>query len=163
MLDDAGWDGTSRVAAVQAALNLVAGEVIQAETDIPWGNRGSWPDDVLHAAERLRDQYVPETRRVAGEAEGYLQTGVATTDPDSLQAFITFAPYAFDATFWAEGRTSASLAYEGTSVVVSLTDQEHRKLVHRLGASHVPSLEEWQARHPSALQRLVRRLRRDDG
>ncbi len=161
-LDQAGWNQETRLAAVQSALALVCGVVTEAETDIPWAHRDRWPEDVRHAAEWLRAKYVPASERAEGEAAGYMQTGVQRTlDAAALRAFTTFAPYAYDATFWSEAGEVASLNVEATSLVVALTVEQQRQLTTQLGESRVVPLQEWRARHPPVLRRLVGIFRRN--
>ena len=152
VLDDESWDEATRLAVTRHALALVAPRVTAAETDLPWQLHDSWPAEVASAAERLRVRFVRED----GYAQDYLQTGVVhLTDNQTRHDFVIFAPYAYDATLWAEGDILASLADEGTSLVVSLTDEERAELEREAGLGRVVTRQEWRRRHPSALRRLL--------
>lgn len=142
--------------ACRFALELVADEIARAETDIPWDEGDDWPAEVMDAASRLRDRFVP-----AHEQGAYMQTGVrSTTDPDVRADFITFAPYALDAGFWGGGYGEvAHLNDEGSSVVTWLTDGQRRQLAERIGPDRVVTMTDWNAAHPSWLRRLRNRLR----
>lgn len=156
VLDDEGWDEATRLAATRDALALVAPAATTAETDIPWHRHDHWPTEVTQAAQRLRDRFVREDKR----ARDYMQTGVkCLTDDQARHDFVTFAPYAYDSTIWADGDILASLADEGTSLVVSLTDEQREGLERAVGLGRVVTLQEWRERHPSALRRLLRRFR----
>lgn len=150
-LDDAAFSVASR-----RALTLVASDVASAETDIPWGVRDPWPADVLEAANRLCDQFVQEADR----DEHYMQTGVrAVADHQVREDFITVAPYAYDATFWrADNVEVASLADEGSSFVLWLTDQQRAALAELVGVDRVISLSDWRMAHPSIWRRWLNRL-----
>ena len=157
VIDLTGWDNATRLAAVGSGLALIRDLVTDAETDIPWHLRESWPDDVVAAAHRLRERYVPQAKR----SVDYMQTGVqSTTDPADRDAFATFAPFAYDSAFWSNGSTVASVNDEGTSFVLALTAEERQALSVILGAQRVVPLRDWRARHPSALRRLTRLVSR---
>lgn len=153
---DDGWDAETRLVAARQALALIRAAITTAETDIPWRQRGRWPADAVSAAEWLRDRFVPPEKH----SDDYLQTGPQpTTDEQTLDAFLTFAPFAYDSTFWQDVDEVASLSDEGTSIVIALTEEERRQLADALGAGRVVSLPEWRDRHPSALWRLARHLK----
>ena len=87
----------------------------------------------------------------------YMMTEVQPlTDEQARHDFVIFGPYAYDATLWAEGYSLASLADEGTSFVVSLTDEDRNALEHDVGLGRVVTLHDWRERHPSMLRRLFR-------
>lgn len=154
VLDDAGWDDAYRRVAARGALTFVRDVVTTAETDIPWHQRHRWPAEVQSAAEFLRDRFVADSQRT----DGYLQTGVqAVTDLATCEAFLTFAPFAYDSTFWADGSEVASVNDEGY-LVVALTDSERAELEDALGQGRVVTLAAWRDRHPSGIRRLFRRL-----
>jgi hypothetical protein len=160
VLDQEGWDESTRIAAIYDVLDVVAPCVTSAETDMPWGIHHTWPPDVALVADRLRGRFVSEQAR----ASDYLQTGVQTLRDDEARSdFMTFAPYALDATFWGDDAVLAELADEGSSLVVALTHEQRDGLELALGSGRVVSLQAWRERHPSApsaLRRLVRRLGR---
>jgi len=133
---------------------MVAPAVVEAECDIPWHKREQWPAEVLGAAQLLRDRFVSPAR----VDEGYLHTGVQTLDDQTRAAFTTFAPYAYDSTFWGPTGQLATVNDEGTSFVVALKSDEADTLSRALGSTRVVTLAEWRQRHPSGLKRLLRRL-----
>lgn len=141
ILDTDGLGAADRVAAWDAAMSAVRQTVDAAEVDIPWSNRELWPQDVHDAAARLVALYV------ASEARGaYMQTGVREVDASTLADFVTFAPYAFDATLWDEADRVAVLSDEGQSFVVALTEAQHHALVARVGGERVVPVVEWRRR-----------------
>ncbi|WP_030529668.1 hypothetical protein [Phycicoccus jejuensis] len=133
------------IEAARTALTLVASEMASAETDIPWGERGGWPADVVEAAQRLSDRFGQ------GRDDTNVQTGVrAATDSQVREDFITFAPHAYDATFWREDyATVASLSDAGTSFVIWLTEQQRANLTEVVHAERVISMRDWRLAHSS--------------
>ena len=107
------------------ALELVRQNATTFETDIPLSNAPDWPVSVRGAAERL-------TRHAAGsrgEREFYKRTGVVSAkDAADWAALVCLAPYAFDATVWAVNGELASLADEGTSLVMHLSSDQRTQL-----------------------------------
>ena len=112
---------SDRVAACRAVLGAVAGDLTRFETDIPWSMADEWPAEVRAAAEILS----AADRRRRG-TDDYRQTGIQEAgDPGLWEAFVAFAPYAFDASAWsAEGRPIVSLADCATSIAVRLRDDQ---------------------------------------
>ena len=156
VLDVDGWDVSARLAATRHALALVAPGATAAETDIPWHLHDTWPAEVANAAERLRVRFVREDQHT----QDYMRTGIRPlTDSQVRHDFMIFAPYAFDATLWGEAIILASLADEGASLVVSLTEDERDALERAAGLGRVVTLKDMRKRHPSVLRRLLRRYR----
>ena len=156
VLDDEGWHEAERLAATYQALALVAPDATDAETDIPWYQHDRWPSAVVQAAQRLRDRFVQEGKR----SDDYMRTGVEPLVDDLTRSdFVTFAPYAYDATIWAGEEVLASLSDEGTSLVVLLTGEQRLALEGALGPGRVVTVQAWRDRHQSALRRLLRLLR----
>lgn len=150
-----GEDEATRLAATGQALAFVAPDATDSQTDIPWHLRDSWPPAIAHAAPRLRAHFVREDKW----ADDYMRTDIVPLADDVVRSdFVTFAPYAYDATIWAGGEVLATLADEGTSLIVALTDEQRDVLEADGGLGHVVTLTEWRERHPSTLQRLLRRL-----
>jgi hypothetical protein len=151
-----GLEATEAGRAAGAALALVAEEMAWAETDIPWELREQWPQQVTEAAGRLCNHFVPPAQHGAP----YAQTGVRSVADAQIRAdFITFAPYAYDATFWGHDHQEvATLADEGTSFVIWLTDRQRERLAQSLGADAVVSLAEWRRTHPSLWRQWLDRL-----
>lgn len=143
--------------AVHHALTLVAAEMSRAETDIPWSMRNDWPPEVVVAASRLCDRFVPDSKR----DDHYMQTGVrSTSDPEVRDDFISVAPHAYDATFWRRDYAEvASLSDEGTSCAIWLTDDQRNILADVVGADRVVSYEDWRRAHPSWWRRHLHRLK----
>lgn len=155
VLDDTDWDDATRLEAVRRGLSFIRDPAKRAETDIAWEPE-SWPQNVLEAATRLRDHHVPPDTW----AGGYLQTGVVTlTDDQDRDDFLTFAPYALDATIWGEDGTLAELADHGWSFVVALTDVEADVFASTLEAGRLVTLKEWHERQPSIRRSLSRWFR----
>ncbi|WP_345509301.1 hypothetical protein, partial [Terrabacter aeriphilus] len=148
-----GLDDKALWAASRAALTLVQDEMATAETDIPWSMRDAWPPQAIHAAERLIDRFVPKHQR----EEPYLQTGLQPiTDPAVRDAFITFAAHAYDATFWrTDCAEVASLADEGTSFAIHLTESQRRTITAMIGENRIVTLAEWDNTHPSFWRSLI--------
>jgi hypothetical protein len=84
----------------------------------------------------------------------YAQTGVLrNAGADAWDAFVTFAPYACDATVWdIDGRRIAELSDEGTAIVVLLTSPQREAVAAIVGPRRLVPLKEWNAR-----RRLPRR------
>jgi hypothetical protein len=152
-----GLDAARRGVAVHQALTLVAAEMGRAETDIPWSMRNDWPPEVVVAASRLCDRFVPDSKR----DDHYMQTGVrSTSDPGVRDDFISVAPHAYDATFWRRDYAEvASLSDEGTSCAIWLTDDQRNILADVVGADRVVRYEDWRRAHPSWWRRHLHRLK----
>ena len=158
VVDGTGLDDPGRVRLCDAALKLVASTAATAETDMPWSQSPHWPPHVLGAATRLRERFVP----VAKHDDGYLQTRVQRLADEQTRAdFVTFAPYALDASLWSSsGEHLASLADAGESCVVRLSDTDRDALVQQIGAGRVIALAHWRAARPGLVRRLATRLLR---
>jgi hypothetical protein len=156
MLLSDGLDFARRGVAVHGALTLVAAEMGRAETDIPWSMCSDWPPEVVEAASRLCERFVPDSKR----NDHYMQTGVqSTSDSEVRDDFITVAPHAYDATFWRRDYGEvASLSDEGTSCAIWLTDDQRNVLADVVGAERVVSYEDWRRAHPSCSRRQLHRL-----
>lgn len=151
-----GLDDPAFRAASRTALTLVASDVASAETDIPWGIRDRWPAKVVEAASRLCGRFVQEGDR----DDHYMQTGVRAVAAHQVREdFVTVAPHAYDATFWRGDHAEvASLADEGSSFVIWLSNQQRAALAAVVGAERVISLSDWQLAHPSMWRRWLNRL-----
>ncbi len=97
---------------------------------------------------------MPESEK----ARGYTQTGLQRLDEQARQDFVTFVPYAYDASLFVGEDDLISLADEGTSLGLSLTDDERNALEKIVGAGRVVTLRERRRRQPSRLARLVQGL-----
>ena len=140
ILDTDGLTEAERWAVCRAALNLVAEEAATFEADIPWSRASDWPADVQEAAEHL--QRVSRTPR---KEPDYGQTGVlGTEDKVTWLAFVTFAPWAFDAAVWSADHIDvASLADESESVVLRLTESQRTALEDATGKGRLAPESEW--------------------
>jgi len=130
--------------AARFVLELLAPDVASFECDIPWSQVRGWPSDVRAAAEDLSALRRP--RRSTNDS--YRQTGVIQRTDDSIWgAFVTFAPYAFDAAAWGvDARELIDVADEGTSLVVRLSDSEARMVAQAVGDQVVVPLKTWRRR-----------------
>ena len=150
------FDGMSSSDASRCArdvLEVLAADIAKAETDIPWDERESWPEEVVLAACRLRDRFVPLGER----GEVYMRTGVQRVMDDKVLAdYLVVAPHAYDAQFWREDFAEvASLADEGQSFVAWLTEKQRASVVARVGNDRVVVLAEWRAAHRPAWRRMI--------
>jgi hypothetical protein len=95
------------------------------------------PVDVVQAAEHL--QSVSRKRR---RDPNYGQTGVLRREAETTwRAFVTFAPWALDATVWAADHDDvASLADCSHSIVLRLTDAQRAVLKVALGPERLVPL-----------------------
>jgi hypothetical protein len=131
---------TERVDVVRAVIERLASDDATYECDIPLSEEGAWPPVVREAASVLGELKYPKMP----DASSYRQTGVQERDDATVwRAFVTFAPYAYDASVWsATGRPLVELADEGRSVVVRLTEEEARSLAEDLRVP-VVALRRW--------------------
>ncbi|TDO68485.1 hypothetical protein EV651_102407 [Kribbella sp. VKM Ac-2571] len=139
ILDSDGWSHADVVEACRLILRTVAVSASRCETDIPGGGE-DWPPDVRSAAEVLR-QIASRTGRVERRYD-YVQTGIIEVARDEVwSAFVTFAPWAYDATVWdPAGDDIVSLADEGRSAFVRLTPEHYGAIAAELGqASLIPT------------------------
>jgi hypothetical protein len=142
ILDSDGWGHADVVEACRLILRAVEVSAKRCETDIP-ANGEDWPPDVLSAADILR-QIASRTGRVEGRYD-YAQTGVIEVARDEIwSAFVTFAPWAYDATVWnPAGNDIVSLGDEGQSVFVRLTPAQYETIAAELGQASLIPYREW--------------------
>jgi hypothetical protein len=128
LLNTDGWSDQQRRDACRAVLAVVAGDADRYECDIPFSP--VWPADVVRAASALRDASRQRPRDPA-----YVQTGVlANDDPARWTAFVTFAPWALDASVWTQKHEHlVSLADEAESMALELTSDQHDEIAAILG------------------------------
>lgn len=140
ILDSDGWDHAEVVEACRLILRTVEVTAGRCETDIP-GDCDDWPPDVVSAAQVLR-QIASRTGRVE---KRYAQTGVIEVARDEVwSAFVTFAPWAYDATVWnRDGEDIVSLADESRSAFVRLTPEHYRAVAAELGQPSLIPYREW--------------------
>ncbi len=122
VLDSDGLAREERTRNSRLILGVLADDADSYETYIPNGRGNDKPNAVMEAAERL----FRATRRSGLMDLDYAQTGVLrNADAGIWAAFVTFAPYAYDATVWdIDGRRIADFSDEGTAIVVLLTSRE---------------------------------------
>ncbi|MFC0627776.1 hypothetical protein [Kribbella deserti] len=154
VLDRNGWSHAQNVEACREILSALRHHAGRFECDIPGDpdtpvdeaaptSSDEWPDDVRAAARVLRS--LPKARIEPG---GYAQTGVQTVDSEEVwAAFVTFAPWAFDAAVWGEDwGTIAHLTDEG-SMSVELDTADQATIAAIVGASRLVPLREWHQRN----------------
>lgn len=142
ILDSDGWGHADVVEACRLILRTVEITANRCETDIP-GSGEDWPPDVVSAAEVLR-QIAARTGRVEGRYD-YAATGLIEVARDEIwSAFVTFAPWAYDATVWnGAGDDIVSLADEGQSAFVRLTPEQYEAVAAELGQASLIPYREW--------------------
>jgi hypothetical protein len=126
----------------------VRGAATKYETDIPIDD-ADWPVEVAAAAGVLR--------RIAKRVEkgGYAQTGIVRAgDEKTWAAFVTFAPWAYDAGVWGDAGELVSLADEGRSIAARLDEAQLEAVGRVIGAARLVPEKEWRA---------VRKQRRKGG
>lgn len=139
-------DGLSRDRVVEvwrACLSAIADAAETFETDLPFSRAEDWTVPVRDAAERLARH--AQGRR--NESDHYKRTGVVpSSDAEDWEAFVAFAPYAFDGTVWSQGGPLAELADEGQSLVVHLSQRERDDLRALDPSLRIVPLHEWRKR-----------------
>ena len=141
VIDSDGWGHADMVEACRVILRTVEVGAKWCQTDIP-ADCEDWPPAVVAAAEVLR-QIASRTGRVEGRYD-YAQTGVIeVAREDVWLAFVTFAPWAYDATVWNAVRVIVSLADEGQSVFVRLTPEQYGVIAAELGQASLIRYREW--------------------
>jgi hypothetical protein len=141
VIDSDGWGHADMVEACRLILRTVEVGAKWCQTDVP-ADCEDWPPDVV-AAEVLR-QIASRTGRVEGRYD-YARTGVIEVAWDEVwSAFVTFAPWAYDATVWnAVSDDIVSLADEGQSVFVRLTPEQYGVIAAELGQASLIRYREW--------------------
>jgi hypothetical protein len=141
VIDSDGWGHADMVEACRLLLRTVEVGAKWCQTDIP-ADCEDWPPDVVAAAEVLR-QIASRNGRVEGLYD-YAQTGVIEVARDEVwSAFVTFAPWAYDATVWNGARVIVSLADEGQSTFVRLTPEQYGAIAAELGQASLIRYREW--------------------
>lgn len=154
MVDTWGLPRETEIDVCRLALRLLTDTAHVFETDIPLSQEADWLPAVRAAAHRLSTQ--SKGRRA--ENDGYRQTGVISAkDTDDWGAFVTFAPYAYDASVWGvDGTLLASLSDEGTSLGVHLAPHELVDLADSVGHERVIPMGQWRKMH----RRILKERRR---
>jgi len=142
VIDTTALSGDGRVQAIQFVLQLLDPEASTFELDVPLSNQDEWPRPVQDAAAVLCALRPPGR----GENDGYRRTGMQQRSEEPVwDAFMLFAPYAFDAAVWdSSGRRLIHLADEGRSSVARLTDHEASSISEECSVP-VVRLGEWRA------------------
>ncbi|SFC99214.1 hypothetical protein SAMN04487968_1195 [Nocardioides terrae] len=141
-VDTWGLPREAEVRVCRIALHLFTGTAHEFETDIPLSHEADWPPAVRTAAHRL----AAHSKHRRGENDSYRQTGIISAkDDDDWDAFVTFAPYAYDASVWGADSTLplVQLSDEGTSLAVRLRPHEHIDLANSLGQERVIPASQW--------------------
>ncbi|GAA0939202.1 hypothetical protein GCM10009554_28750 [Kribbella koreensis] len=160
VVDSDGWDHAELVEVCRLVLRVVRAGVAKYETDLPVAD-GEWPVEVAAAAEVLRG-VAGRTGRV--EKGGYAQTGLVRADAaaggneETWAAFVTFAPWAYDAGVWGEVGELVSLSDEGRSIAVRLDGDQVEAVGRVIGAARLVPEKEWRA-----VWKQRRRERRSSG
>jgi hypothetical protein len=158
VVDTDGLSDDERADACRVVLRSMREVLVWGECDIPWSVADMWAPDVLAAATRLRDRFIPESKR----DPYYLRTGVqAVRDPDVWADFVTFVPEAFDATFWSATEDVVSLCDNADCIAVLADAALLEVLTDRLAPlpllpARIPFTENTAAR----LRRLPNRITR---
>jgi hypothetical protein len=133
-----------RVEVCRLVLKATSQDRATFETDIPWSEAPRWPSDVRAAAEILSGLREP----AQNENELYRQTGVvAATDARTWEAFLTFAPYAYDASVWDEGADElVALNDSAEAIVASLTADQADTVGRVIGHGRLVPVKDWRKR-----------------
>jgi hypothetical protein len=144
VVDTARLSGGERVDACRGVLSVVAEDITSFETDIPWSAASEWPADVRQAAEFLSCLKEPSR----GEDALYRRTGeVRVSDPGCWEAFVDFAPYAYDASAWGDGGTQiVALSDAADSIVATLTATQAAAVGDAVGQDVLVPLKECRRR-----------------
>jgi len=132
-VDTASLTHEQRVIACRAALGQVRPDADRLQTDVPWGQSESWPDDVRAAATVFRDP-----------ARGYGSSGWVTPVSDrQWDAYLLLAPYAYNSDVWTSGMTPlADVNDEGSVIAVRLPEDRieafHQALAPAQVITHPP-------------------------
>jgi hypothetical protein len=154
VVDGGGWSRTEVIEACHRILRALEVDSRQFETDIP-ADAGDWPPEVATAARLLR-----------GVADGgnrsdrdYAQTGVVEVKLDEVwSAFVTFVPWAFDASVWdAQYRDIVSFADEGQSIVVRLRSEQLEAISVIVGPDRLVPARQWSRRRKNLSDQLMDR------
>ncbi|KAB2807191.1 hypothetical protein F9L07_27260 [Pimelobacter simplex] len=149
VVDTWGLPRGAEVDACRFALSLFSDTALVFETDIPLDMQVDWTPPVRSAAHRL---LTPAKHR-SGESDSYRRSGIVAADSRADWAFVTFAPYAYNASVWSEDPIPlVSLAEEGTSLVVRLEPHEHSDLANFVGQDRVVPRNEWEKRRRRVLK-----------
>ncbi|WBQ06784.1 hypothetical protein [Kribbella sp. CA-293567] len=142
ILDSDGWEHPEVVRACGLILRTVEFSADRWETDVPGGG-DDWTPEVAAAAEVLR-QVASRNGRVEGQYD-YAETGVMKFVRDEVwSAFVTFAPWAYDATVWSDTEGDiVSLSDEGQSAFVRLTPAHYATITAELGEASLVPYRKW--------------------
>lgn len=143
VVDTSGLIREQQIAACRSVLQFVAADVDHFQCDVPWGERESWPREVVQAAAIL----APLTEGTPSKKE-YKHTGWVREFSDvTWQAFVVFAPYAYSADAWTvDMKSLAEIEDEGTSLVVRVPPAKLRQLEQAIPNADIVPLGEWRKR-----------------
>lgn len=128
------------VEACRAALQVVRPDVDRFQCDVPWDNRGSWPREVVDAANALAplpEDFTPkQTYQLTGWVTGFTE--------ETWDAFVTFAPFSFGANAWtADMQWWIDVNDEGTSVGVRVSPDRLAGLQRSVRGADVVAAADW--------------------
>ncbi|HET9657429.1 MAG TPA: hypothetical protein VFP72_18905 [Kineosporiaceae bacterium] len=159
-MDTDGLNDDERAAACRVVLQSLRPVLVRGECDIPWSVAETWAPEVVAAATRLRERFVPASRR----DPFYEQTGVQDVrDPQVWADFVTFVPEALDATFWSTDGAPVHLSDQADCIAVRADDGLLEALTDvlapvRLVPARVSFTERTAARLRGLLNRVMRAL-----
>lgn len=141
LVDETRLEGMDLVQACRHVLTAVSADIASFECDIPWSQVKEWPAEVQAAAENLASL----GKRGGGPDDEYGRTGVVSSwEADQWAAFVSFVPYAFDATCWDKDfHTVVSIADTAHSIVAYLTSDVAEDLNSLLGPDVLVPEKRW--------------------
>jgi hypothetical protein len=141
VVDTAALEADQRIDVCRLLLSVTAADVATFEIDIPWAAAAEWPDEVRQAAELLSS--IKEPTR--GEDALYRRTGeVLKSDTPAWEAFLTFAPYAYDASTWSvHSQQIVALSDAAESMVAALTPEQVTAVADGTGWDALVALKKW--------------------
>ena len=144
VVDTAALGARQRVDACRLVLTVAAEDIATFEADIPSTAAAGWPEDVRRAADFLTSL----RERSRGETALYRRTGeVPNGHERAWRQFVTFAPYAYDASAWsANSQQIAALADAAESIVAALTPGQVSAVAQVIGWDTVVPLKQWRTR-----------------
>lgn len=133
-----------QVSVCRTVLTVVEPDVGSFETDLPFSRASDWPLEVDQAATYLSSMRPPGR----GENSSYRRTGdVKRSVEAAWDAFVVFAPYAYDASAWSnDGQEIVNLADSGTTVIAALTPEQAALASDAIGLDTLVPLNEWRKR-----------------
>lgn len=120
-IETTGLGRDTELAVTRAVLEHFAEQVWRFECDIPWTQVDGWPHEVREAAAILASH----SQHKRSKDEGYAQTGILDLESGVWEAFVAFAPFAYDATVWLQSGGDIGISDEAVGgPVVIVSDEE---------------------------------------